>query len=92
MSPKQLHSCHKGYRLKEDRAIARQDELNHLLGRYIAIGFNNPSKYPDKAIWAEQLVSSKPVKKMSDNEMNLRGKLFAQKYGKVVDGNNQTNA
>lgn len=82
----QLQHCYDGYKLKQRRAVAQQDELNHLFGRYIALAFNNPQKYPEKPVWADQLNRlDTTTKQMSDDEMCLRGKLFAKKYGKVIE-------
>lgn len=46
MSPREFNKYIQAYeeRLKE------QDTLNWLLGKYIAIGVNNPKKYPEKPV------------------------------------------
>jgi hypothetical protein len=36
-----------------DRRIKQHDQLNHILGNYIAVGVNAPKKYPKKPLTAE---------------------------------------
>lgn len=47
--------------------MEKTDTLNHLLGHYIAIAFNQPKKYPRLPFLIKETVSTADV--MSDDEM-----------------------
>lgn len=40
--------CADGYKDRLEREARQTDMLNHILGNYIAVGVNNPKKYPKK--------------------------------------------
>jgi hypothetical protein len=54
--------------------MKQQDQLNHILGNYIAIGINDPKKYPRKPVTAEE-------KKIEYSPQDFQ-KLAKQRYGK----------
>lgn len=59
------------------REMERMDILNHLLGNYIALGVNNPKKYPKKPLFRTENAQKKA--EMSDEEMEIFGRIFAKK-------------
>lgn len=59
------------------REMDRMDILNHLLGNYIALGVNNPKKYPKKPLFRTEKAQKKA--EMSDEEMEIFGRIFAKK-------------
>lgn len=50
-----------GYKQKVEREMQQQDQLNHILGNYIATGVNNPKKYPKQPALSNERKSNKQV-------------------------------
>lgn len=50
--------------IRQDR-IEEQDFLNHLLGHYVALAFNDPKKYPKKPLLQKKTFN----RQMSDEDM-----------------------
>lgn len=49
----QFNRCFNGWKDVQEEQTKRQDALNHLLGQYILIAFNNPKKYPKEPLMAK---------------------------------------
>lgn len=45
--------CIEGYRDRIEQQQLMQDQLNHLLGQYCMVAFNEPKKYPNRPILSE---------------------------------------
>lgn len=50
LTPKQYAKHCKMYLKKEEQDIKIKDKLNHILGQYIGIAFNNGKHYPKKPL------------------------------------------
>ena len=57
--------------------MKQQDRLNHILGNYIAVGINNPKKYPKKPALSQD--ESKKTVYTSDSHFEQIARI---KYGK----------
>ena len=66
---------------KEKQRIKETDELNYVLGKYIAYAFNDPKNYPKKP-FTEQNTELKP---MSDEEMEKQARRNTIKMGGVIN-------
>ena len=70
----QLLNCIEGYGKRLDAEAKQTDQLNHILGEYIAYAVNSPKKYPKKP------------KLQEDNKIEYSGqdiqKMAKQRYGK----------
>lgn len=62
MNPREIKVCFEGHKEKIEEEMKLKDSLNHLLGKYIAIGVNNPKKYPKKPFLAKEESSYKMTK------------------------------
>lgn len=67
----------KAFEKRTAREMERMDILNHLLGNYIALGVNDPKKYPKKPLFRTENAQKKA--EMSDEEMEIFGRIFAKK-------------
>lgn len=57
----------------ERRRSREVDYLNWILGRYVAIAFNSPKKYPDRPLLSKsEEEEQKRQKTMSDEEMSIQ--------------------
>lgn len=65
--------CMDGYKDKVEREMRQADQLNHILGNYIAVGVNNPKKYPKTpALSSEQKEKTQVFTKDEDYERIAR--------------------
>ena len=80
LTPKQYEKHVKVYCENEKNRVIEKDMLNHLLGKYIAIAFNDPKNYPRKSF----LDISKTSYEMTDEEMEKRAKYNTIKMGGVI--------
>lgn len=78
MTPKLFKKYINAYKRQKDD----MDALNHKLGIYIAIGVNNPKKYPEKPY--SQTENKQIEKNMSDERMKEKGKQIAIMFGGEV--------
>lgn len=87
ISPKQFQKYIDAHiRRAKDRA-REVDSSNYNLGKYIAIGFHSPKKYPDKPFLVDQLDREEmESKKMSVEEMQSIAKKITYKLGGKVNG------
>lgn len=76
MTVGQFSRCVEGYGKRIEQQAKQIDNLNHILGGYIATGVNDPKKYPRKPKLADQEEVS--VYK-SDEEYE---RIARMKYGK----------
>ena len=74
ITPKLFKKYTKAYKRRQ-RDI---DELNHVLGNYIAIGINNPKEYPKKPYLSEE---NETKKDMTDSSMELEARRIAKMFG-----------
>lgn len=77
MTPRELEVYAKAFKKRTTREMERVDILNHLLGNYIALGVNNPKKYPKKPLF--QTEKARKKEEMSDEEMEIFGRVLARK-------------
>lgn len=80
LTPKQFEKHLEVYVENEKKRITEKDMLNHILGKYIAIAFNNPKDYPDKSF----LDTSNVTYEMTDEEMERQAKRNTIKMGGVI--------
>ena len=89
MTPKQFKKALDAYTRKQKMDAVEQDALNHSLGAYIRIAFNDPKKYPkkpflDKILEDEknerdenhQMTSTEMERVMRANTIKLGGKII----------------
>jgi hypothetical protein len=74
MSPKEFNKYVKAYEEK----LKEQDTLNWLLGKYIAIGVNNPKSYPSKPVLRKEEVTNNV---MTDTEIEEKMKTVNKLLG-----------
>jgi len=67
LTPTQFRKYLKIYNEKEKERAREADALNHNLGIYIAIAFNNPKRYPKRPFMYEKEIEEKKV--MTAEEM-----------------------
>lgn len=65
MTPKQYEKWLEAFNERQDNNTREIDALNHLLGQYIAVGFNKPKDYPRKPF----LYKPPPVKVMESDDI-----------------------
>lgn len=75
MTPKLLQKYTKAY----TRRLQDIDRLNHGLGQYVAMGVNNPKKYPKEPFMQDKKQSE--LKDMSDTQMQEEAKRIAIMFG-----------
>ena len=82
LTPKQYEKHIKAYCDNEKNRVIEKDMLNHLLGKYIAIAFNDPKNYPKRSFLdsSNENISNA----MSDEEMEKRAKYNTLKMGGVI--------
>jgi len=78
ITPKLLQKYTQAY----NRRLQDLDSLHHLLGNYIAIGVNNPKKYPKEPYLTEKKQIA--LKEMSDDQMQQEAKRIAIMFGGEV--------
>ena len=83
LSPRQFSKYLKAYAEKEKNRVIEIDMLNYLLGKYVAIAFNDPKNYPKKSFLNEE----NEISIMTDEEMEIRAKRNTLKMGGVVNDN-----
>lgn len=71
----QFQASVKGFKLRVERETEQRDQLNHMLGKYIALGVNNPKKYPSNPY----LFKEEKTKLMSVDQFE---ELARKRYGK----------
>ena len=82
LNPKQFEKYIQVFGEKEKSRIIEVDMLNHLLGKYISIGFNDPKNYPTNSFLSE-IDNAQRI--MTDEEMERRAKLNTIKMGGVIE-------
>lgn len=80
LTPKQWEKYVKVFNEKEKQRIKEVDTLNHLLGKYVAYGVNDPKHYPSKP-FTEKDTDLKP---MTDEEMEKQARRNTIKMGGVI--------
>jgi hypothetical protein len=70
----QFENCLKGHAKRLENEAKQTDQLNHILGRYIASAHHDPAKYPRKPALQEDKVTE-------DTPEDFQ-KLAKQRYGK----------
>lgn len=79
-----IYKRYRDEHLKNEKAKVRQsDLLNHILGSYIAIGVNDPKKYPDKPRLAENNNGDLP--EMTDDEMERQARRNTIRMGGTIN-------
>jgi len=81
MNPREIRVCFTGYAEKEKYRQMAQDRLNHILGQYIAMGVNNPKKYPKEPLLAKAEESKKNLC-FTDEDRERQARLRWSKKGK----------
>ncbi len=81
LTPKQFKNHIKAYYEREKNRVIEEDMLNHLLGKYIAIAFNEPKNYPKKSFLSRATIENEI---MTDDDMEKMAKYNTIKMGGVV--------
>ena len=84
LTPKQFEKHLEMFNENEKKRVTEIDMLNHLLGRYIAIAFNDPKSYPERSFLD---TSNDVMQVMTDEEMELRARRNTLKMGGVINDN-----
>lgn len=84
LTPKQFQNHIKAYYEREKNRIIEKDMLNHLLGKYITIAFNDPKNYPKKSFLSDGVTENKA---MTDDDMEKIAKYNTIRMGGVVNDN-----
>ena len=84
LTPKQFEKHLKIYQENEKKRITEVDMLNHLLGRYVAIAFNDPKNYPERSFLDN---IDRETNIMSDYDMEMQARRNTIKMGGVVNDN-----
>lgn len=71
----------RAYNKKQKQKFKDMDALNHLLGQYVGIAFNNPKKYPSKPYTQKE----DDLKPMTDDEMERQARHNTIKMGGVIN-------
>ncbi len=82
LTPKQFEKHIQMFNENERKRITEVDMLNHLLGKYIAIAFNDPKNYPNRSFLDK---SNELIDVMTDEEMELRARRNTIKMGGVIN-------
>jgi len=72
MTPKQYEKFRAAHLEHEKSRFKQADVLNHILGRYIAYSFNDPSKYPEMPFLSGG--ASDDLPEMTDEEMERQAR------------------
>jgi len=67
----------------EKQRLRQSDLLNHILGGYIAIGVNEPNKYPKNP----RLSQEPEVEVMTDEQMEKRARHNTIRMGGIINDN-----
>lgn len=84
LTPKQFEKHLEMFNENEKKHVTEIDMLNHLLGRYIAIAFNDPKSYPERSFLD---TSNDVMQVMTDDEMEKIGKRNTILMGGVIKDN-----
>lgn len=84
LTPKQYEKHIKAYYEKEKERVIEKDMLNHLLGKYVAIAFNDPKNYPKKSFLSDEIINNNT---MTDNDMEKMAKYNTLRMGGVINDN-----
>lgn len=79
INPRIYEKYREAYVEKTRRELRQHDMLNHLLGRYISYGVNDPKRYPKQPFLAE--AKTRP---MTDEEMEAAAKRMTIRMGGTV--------
>ena len=85
LTPKQWAKYVKVFNEKEKLRIKEMDMLNYTLGKYIAIGINDPKHYPNKPFSEKDT----DLKAMTDEEMERQARRNTIKMGGVIINDNR---
>lgn len=80
LNPKQWAKHIEVFNKKETQRLKEKDQLNYLLGKYIAYAFNDPKKYPSKPFFEKDT----DLKPMTDEEMERQGRRNTIRMGGVI--------
>ena len=83
LNPKQFAKHVKVFNEKEQERLKEKDLFNFMLGKYIAVAFNDPKKYPSKPF----LENDTDLKPMTDEEMEKQARRNTIKMGGVINDN-----
>ncbi len=81
LNPKQYAKHCKAFISAENKRIKEQDALNHMLGKYISIGVNNPKDYPTRPY----MDTSNDLAPMSDEQMEQQARRNTIKLGGAIN-------
>ena len=81
LTPKQFEKYIKAYSDKEKNRVVENDMLNHILGKYMAIAFNDPKHYPLKSF----LSKTNELVEMTDEEMEKQAVRNTIRMGGVIN-------
>ena len=81
LNPKQYIKHVRAYNEKQKQRIKEMDELNYMLGKYIAYAFNDPKHYPSKPF----MDNNTELKPMTDEEMEKQARRNTIKMGGVIN-------
>ena len=81
LTPKQFVKHIEAYSKKEKNRVIEIDMLNHLLGKYIAIAFNDPKHYPKQSF----LSTESTIAEMTDDEMEKMARRNTIKMGGAIN-------
>ncbi len=82
LNPKQWKKYVHVYEQKERERIQERDYLNHILGQYIGIAFNDPKNYPSAPFTAQK---KSEKSEMSDEEMERQAMRNTMIMGGVIN-------
>lgn len=83
MNRKQYEKHIKVFNRKTEEELKASDAINHALGRYIAIAFHDPKKYPEKPFSYHE-----EQKDMTDDDMEKQAMRITMALGGKVNGIN----
>jgi hypothetical protein len=88
MSPRQIRACSDGYSERQKRQVELADVLNHVLGKYISVAFNNPKKYPKEPILAKENAQPEFLTGKR-REIAIKARILARKMRKDAKSGNR---
>lgn len=86
LNPIQYDKYRNAFLKKREEDRKEKDYLNHLLGQYIWIAFNNPKEYPEKSFLSENI--QKEHKEQSSIDMERMARINTLLMGGVINNEN----
>jgi hypothetical protein len=67
----EFQDCIDGYNQAIERDCKRIDVMNHILGKYISVAFNEPKRYPNKPLLSDSGAAKKLVSSTDDDRVTI---------------------